>query len=150
MDEINCVIAHEVNAAFGKLRSDADRRFVVVEKAIDYGLPIRVGEDGLAENVGGMERGRRGQADLDRIEMLQDPAVLGDIVSLIAEAEITIRHFAIEQIAPMTFIDDHEIILVNRRRIFGALGIENAPDQALNRADVHPRIVIGRDVGQAF
>ena len=123
---------------------------MVIEKAIDHGFAVRVGEDGFAEDIGGVERGSRRQADLDRVEVFEDPAVFGDIVGLIPEAEIAVRHLAIEKIAPMAFIDDHEVVLVNRRRVFRTFGIEHAPNQALDRADMDSCVIIGSDVRQAL
>ena len=58
--------------------------------------------------------------------MLKDPAIFRDIVRLIAEAEIAIGHFPVEQIAAVAFIDDHQVVLIDWRRVFGALGIEHS------------------------
>ena len=60
-------------------------RLVVDEEAVDDGLAVRVGEDGRAEDLRRVQRGRRRQADLHRVEVIEHAAVLRDVVVLVAE-----------------------------------------------------------------
>ena len=96
-------------------RRDLERRIMVDQIAVDHGFAVGVGEDGVAEDIDRVQRRRRREADLHRIEILQDAAVFGDVVILAAEAEFGIRHLAVKQIAAVAFVDDHQIVLIDRR-----------------------------------
>jgi len=50
----------------------------------------------------------------------------------------------------MAFVDDHEVVLIDRRRQAVASGIEYALDQALDRADLHLGFGIGLHVAQSL
>ena len=52
MDEIDRIITHEVDTAFRELGGNPDGRLVIVEKAVDYGFTVGIGEDWFSENVG--------------------------------------------------------------------------------------------------
>jgi hypothetical protein len=46
-----------VDAVLRELGDDADGRLVVDEEAVDHRLAVRVGEDRLAEDLGGVQGG---------------------------------------------------------------------------------------------
>ena len=71
---------------------------------------------GVPKISDGVQRRRRREADFHRVEIFQDAAVFGDVVVLAAEAQFGIRHFPVKQIAAVTFIDDHQVVLIDRRR----------------------------------
>ena len=104
---------------------------------VDHGLAIGIGEDWVAENLHRVQGGRGGKADLGRVEILQHAAIFGDVVVLGAEFEFRVGHFAVEQIAAMTFVNDHEVILIDRRRFGIVLREQDAFDESLNGANVH-------------
>ena len=133
-------------ACAGQLGLDADRRLVVDEPAIDHGFAIGIGEDRIAEDLHGMQGRRGGEADLDRIEVLQHAAIFRDVVVLRAEFEFLVGHFAVQQIAAMALVDDHQIILVDGRRVGIVLREQHAFNEALNGANVHLGLGFWRNV----
>ena len=140
IDDFDLLVLLEGDASAGQLRLDADRRLVVDQEAINHGLAVGVGEDRIAEDLHRMQGRRGGQADFDGVEVLQNAAIFRDIVVLGAELELLVRHFAVEQIAAMALVDDHQVILIDWRRFGIVLGEQDAFDEALNGADVHLRL----------
>ena len=140
VEDFDLLARVEGDARAGQLGLDADRRLVVDEPAVDHGLAIGIGEDRIAEDLNGMQGRRGGEADLDRVEVFQHAAVFRDVVLLRSEFEFLVGHFAVQQIAAMALVDDHQVILVDRRRVGIVLGEQHAFDEALNGADVHLRL----------
>ena len=97
-----------------------------------------------------MQRGGRRQADLDRVEILQDAAVFGDVVLLRPEGELGVGELAVEQVAAMAFIDDDEVILVDRRHVGRSRRKQGPFHQALDGADMHLGFGFGRGGLQPF
>ena len=60
-------------------------------------------EDSLVESRGG------GQADFDGVEMLKNAVLLR------SGTELLVRHFAVQEIAAMALVTDHQVILVDWR-----------------------------------
>ena len=46
----------------------------------------------------------------------------------------------------MTLVDDHQVVLIDRRRVGSVFGEQHAFDEALDGADVHLRFGFGVDV----
>jgi hypothetical protein len=63
---------------------------------------------------------------------------------------LRVSHFAIEQIAAMTLVDHHEVVLIDRRRFGIVFREQDAFDESLNGANVHVGFRFGGNVGQAF
>ena len=101
---------------------DQVRRIMVDQPAVDHRLAVAVAVDRLAEDLRRMERGRRGQPDLDRVEILEHPPVLRDVVLLVAEGDLGIAHLPVEQVAAVAFVDQDQVILVDRRPVLRARG----------------------------
>ena len=117
VQQLELLVLLELDARPRQRRLDADRRLVVDEVAVDHRLAVGVGEDRVAEDVGGVERRRGGQADLHRVEIVQHAPVFRDVVLLAPEAQFGVGHLAVEQIAAMALVDDHQIILVDGRSL---------------------------------
>jgi hypothetical protein len=64
------------------------------------------------------------------------PAVLADVIGFRPEAELGVAHLAIERVAAMALVDQHEIVLVDRRDLFRRRREQHALDQTLDSADV--------------
>ena len=117
---------------------------MVDQVAVDHGLAIGVGEDRVAEDVGRVQRRRGGQADLHGVEIFQHAPVFRDVVLLAPEAQFGVRHLAVEQIAAVALVDDHQVVLVDGRRLGRVGGVEHPLDQPLDGADVHLGFGLGR------
>ena len=150
MDEGDLLLSDEVDAVLGQLGPDADWRLVVDEEPVHHRLPIGIAEHGLAEYLDGVQRRRGGQTDLGRIEIVQHATVFGDVVVLVAEAEFGIRHLAVEQVAPVALVDDHEVVLIDGRRVRRVGGEQGAAHEALDGADVDAGLGVRRHITQGL
>ena len=123
---------------------------MVDQIAVDDRLPVGVGEDRIAEDVGGVQGRRGGEADLHGVEVFEHAPIFRDVVLLSSEAQFGIGHFSVEQIAAMAFIDHHEVILIDGRR-FRAIGrIQHSLHQTLDRADVDLGVALRRHILQTL
>ncbi len=90
---------------------------MIDEIAVDHGLAVGIVEDRLTEDLHGVQRRRRRKADLHRVEVLQHAAVFRDVVVLDAEVKFGVGHLAVKQIAAMALINDHQVVLIDGRRV---------------------------------
>ena len=90
---------------------DLHRRLVVDQVAVDDGLAVAVGVDRRAEDLRGVQGRRGGEADLDRVEVVEHAAVLGDVVLVAAEAQLGVGQLAVEQIAAVALVHDDAVVL---------------------------------------
>src|SRR5690606_21715954 len=70
----------KVNAVLTQQGFKADGRFVVDQPVVRYRLAIGVDVYGLAEYLGGMLGRSGGQPNPNGVEIIQNPAVAGDIL----------------------------------------------------------------------
>ena len=150
MDEIDRVFPREMDAFLRKPGRNPDGGLMVIEETIDHRFTIGIGENGLSENFRRVQSRCRSQTDFHGVEMFQHAAILRDIVVLVAKAQIAVRHFPIEQIASMAFVDDHQVVLVDWRFFSGALCVEHPADQTLNRTNVDASVFVRLYVFKAF
>lgn len=80
-----------MHPVFGQFGNDSERWLVVNQMAIDHRLPVTVLIDWLpiwtAKQLGGVQSGGGGKADLDCIEVVEHTAVLRDVILFVAETE---------------------------------------------------------------
>ena len=138
----------EMDAVAGQLGLDAGRRLLVHEPSINHRLAQTISEDRATEDLGSMQCRRGCQADADGIEVLDDTAILADIVVLGAEPQLGVAHLAIERVAAVALVDEHQVILVDRGHVLGRGREQHAFDQALDGADVDLSVQVGRGIPQ--
>ena len=150
IEQLDLLALAEMNPGLREGGGDLDRRLMVDQVAVDDRLAVGVGVNRIAEDLHRMQRGRCGQADLDRVEVLQDPAVLGDVVRLAAEAELAVGELAVQEIAPVALVDDDQIVLVDGRDISRIGVVKHPAHQPLNGADMDLGFRLGTDGVQSF
>ena len=91
-------------------------RSIVIDKiTVNDSFSVRVCKHGLSEYLCCMQsRGSR-QSDLDSIEILYNSTIFADIIFLITIQHFIIAKFFVECIAPMSFINNDQIIIRNGR-----------------------------------
>ena len=139
-----------VDALRRELRLDVDGRIVVDEVAVDDGLAVGIREDGRAEDLRRVQCRRGRQRDLHGVEVLDDIAVLAQIVALVAVEGRVLAHIAVEDVAAVRFVDDDEVEVRDGWHRLAFL-IEDAAHEALDRRDLHARLTLdGGIVGDAL
>ncbi len=86
------------------------RRLEIDKIPVNHRLPVGIHIDRIAENLGGVQRGRGGQADARRLEIFDGVAVFAQIVFL-AEKLLIAAPFAIQQVAAMRLVHDDAVVL---------------------------------------
>ena len=119
---------------------------MVNQPTVNHGLAVRVLEDRRTKDFGGMQRRRCGQANADSIKVIDNSAILGNVVRLITEAELGVAHFLIEVVASVTFVDDDAVIPINRYGLSRFVGVQNPFDHTLYSGDVQTRVGIGLQI----
>jgi hypothetical protein len=117
IDQLNLFALLELDTGLAEGGRDLDWRLVIDEIAVDHRFAIGILEYGFAEYADRVQCGCRCQADLDRVKVFQHTTVFRDVVILTAEAKLSIRHLTIKQIAAMTLIDHHQVILIDGRHV---------------------------------
>src|SRR5262249_25496610 len=97
------------------------------------------------EDAYGVECRRCRESDFHSVEVFEYPAVFGDVVFLVSEAELGVGEFAIKEVAAVALIDHHQVVLIDGWRLREVLGEEDAFYQALNRADMALRLRVWFD-----
>ena len=106
----------ELNAVAAEQRLVADGRLVVDEPVVDDGLAVRVGEDGLAEDLRGVARRRGREADMHGVEVVEHAAVAGQVLRSVAHGELAFGHVLVERVAAVGLVDDDAVVGVDGRR----------------------------------
>ena len=78
--------ALKMDAGDGESSLNPNWWLLVDEEAVNDGFAQAVGEDWAAEDLCGVQRRRGGKADLHRVEVVQNAAILRDVVGFAAEA----------------------------------------------------------------
>ena len=99
---------------------------------------------GRAEDLRRVQRRRRGEADLHRVEVVEHAAVLGDVVVVVAEAELGVGQLAVEQVAAVALVDDDAVVLIDAGGGVVLGGIEHALHHPLHGRDVDRGVGVGR------
>ena len=109
---------------------------MVHEEAVDDGLAVAVRVDRRAEDFGGVERWRGGEADLHGVEVVEHATVFRDVVVVAAKRQFGVRQLAVEQVAAMALVHDNAVVLIDGGRRGVVCGIQHATHHALHRGDV--------------
>ena len=76
IEKVECFSGIPVDAFFGEVGDDADRRLVIDQVPVDDSLTIAVGKDRPAEDFTGVKGGRRGEPDTDSVKVLKHATIL--------------------------------------------------------------------------
>ncbi len=135
----------KLNAVLREQCFIAYRRLVVNQPVIGHGFAIGIREHRFAENIRGVLGWGRGEADLDRVKIVERATIAGKILGLIAHRQLAFRHVLIERIATMRFVDDDAIELVHAGSI---IRLEYALDHGLHRRDMNTGFGFGCHIAQ--
>jgi hypothetical protein len=138
-----------VHAVLGQRGDDLVGRLVIDEHVVEHRLAVAVLEHRPPEDLGGVQGRGGGEADLDRVEVIEHAAVLGDVVALVAEVDLGVAHLAVEEVAAVALVDDDAVVLIDRRHV-GTRREEDALDHALDGGDVQLGVGVGLDVFSSF
>ncbi len=103
---------------------------------------------GRAEDLRRVQRRRGGEPDLHRVEVVEHPPVLRDVVVEAPETELGVGQLAIEQVAAVALVHDDAVVLIDRRGRGVLGGIEHPLHHALHGGDVHRGVGVRRCVLQ--
>ncbi len=150
VEDEHLVVRPVVNAVLGQLRDDPDGRVVVHQKPVGNRLPVRVRVDRRAEDLGRVEGGRGREADLHRIEVVEDAAVRRDEVRLVAEQLLPVGEITIEKITAVALVDDDAVVFVHRgdgrQSLRVVVGTEDAAHHRLDGGDLQARVIVRLEV----
>ena len=120
----------EVDPLLAAAGDDANGRLLIHQIAVEYCFAIAVAIDRLArwpaENIDGVQRRGRGERHLDRIEMVDDATVGGDVVELVAKGHLALGLLLVENVTPVCFVDDDAVVAANRHHL---IALQGALDQ---------------------
>ncbi len=86
---------------------------MVDQPAINNGFPVAVGEDRFAEDFDGVWRGGCGNADLYRINVVDNIAVFAFVVILVPLFEFGLSHFPVQCVATVGLVDHNAVVLID-------------------------------------
>ena len=147
-ERLNRVAFLPGDSVFAERGDDADRRFVIDQPAVDDRPAIAVGVDRRAEDLNRMQRGRCRQADLHRVEVVDDAAVLADVVGLVAEGQLGIAQLFVERVPTVAFVHDDAIVRIDGKRDGVLSGEEQSLDHALHGGNLEFRIVVRGEIAE--
>ena len=104
---------------------------MVDEIAVHDGLAVSVLEHGRAENVHGMERGRRGQPDTNRVKVGNHGAVFTLEIALVSVQRLRFAHLAVKDVTPVRLVRNHKVVIRDARNRRAVLRVQDALDHAL-------------------
>ncbi len=135
----------EVDALAAQQRLVADGRLVVDQPVVGDSLAVRVGEDGLAEDLGGVACRRGREADAHGVEVVEHAAVAGEVLGMVAHGQLAFGHVLVERVAAVGLVDDDAVVGVHRRRRVAA---EHALEHGLHGGHLHAGLGLGGHVTQ--
>ena len=110
IDDIDLLALVEADPGLAERGGDPARRAMVDQLAVDHGLAVAVVKHRRAEDLARVQRRRRRQRDLGRVEIVEHAAVGGQIIVEIAEAEIVLAQLGVQRVAAMRLVDDDQVV----------------------------------------
>ena len=99
--------ALELCLVFNKIRIDFVRGIMVNQPAVNHSFPVTIGIYRSTKNLRRMQRRSGSQSDFDSIEILYDLLIFAHVVFLVVIEDLFLRHFAIQDISPVRFVNDN-------------------------------------------
>ena len=107
---------------------------LVAQETIYHCFTVGIGKYGVPEYFNRLQRRCGREPDLHGIKIVDHHLVLAEVIAFIPVQDLRIGHLFIEQIAPVGFIDDDEVILTDGHA--GAVP-HHVPHHALHSRDLH-------------
>ena len=147
--ENNGVAGFVVDALCTQAGFQIMRGIVIDQIALDDSLAVGVFEDRLAEDLRGLERGRRRQRNTDRVKVFNDAAVFALVVELVTIKKLILAHLFVEDIAAVRLVDDDQVIVCDSGHGI-LIVIQDAFDHALDRGNLDAGLLVDALIVQLF
>ena len=116
VQSFDVVTGFPVHSLLRQFRPDNERWLVVHQVVVNHGLAITVLVNRWSKDLSRMQCRRGSESDTDRVEMIEDASVFGNVLHLIAVRQFMVTHFLVEYVAAVTLVDDDAVVLVDRER----------------------------------